>query len=104
MLLFFGSGIHHFLDQVILIFWVRSSSFVGQVFFTIDHLIWVIYGITSTLPFGNSNYVTKGQTNDYRVLQLEKNSQGTLSSEEFFKNKFFILEVKIPPDLGENKF
>ena len=60
--------------------------------------------ITSTLPFGNSKYVTKGQTNDYRVLQLEKNSQGTLSSEEFFKNKFFILEVKIPPDLGENKF
>ena len=48
------------------------SAFVGQVFFTIDHLIWVIYGITSTLPFGNSNYVTKGQTNDYRVLQLEK--------------------------------
>ena len=33
-----------------------------------------------------------------------KNSQVTLTSEVFLKNKLFILEVKIPPDLGENKF
>ena len=32
------------------------------------------------------------------------NSQVTLSSEEFLKNKFFKLEVEIPLDLGENKF
>ena len=57
--------------------------------------------ITSNLPFGNSKYVDKQITIVFCNL---KNSQGTLSSEEFFKNKFFILEVKIPPDLGENKF
>ena len=33
--------------------------------------------ITSTLPFGDSKYVTKGQTNGYRVLQLEKQSGDT---------------------------
>ena len=48
--------------------------------------------ITSTLTFSNSKYVKKVQTNDYRVLQLEKSLQE------------FILEVKIPPDQGESKF
>ena len=59
--------------------------------------------ITSTLPFGNSKYVTKDKQMAIEFCNL-KNSQVTLSLEEFLKNKFFILDVKIPPDLGENKF
>ena len=59
--------------------------------------------ITSTIPFGNSKYVTKGQTNGYRVLQLEK-TVGDTDLRGIPQESGFYIGCKNAPRSGGNKF